>query len=98
MGADLNDAVSKALDQSQQPEQDALSLLHYLIDRFGWAGTVMMRADVESIADRELTDDEWEEVRSTKSWRDMGSTWLELGGWEPVRVALEEAGIEVGDA
>jgi len=95
--SDLNKAVTFALDQSEQPEDDALNLLHYLMERFGWAGTIMTRNDAEVQAGRDLTDEEWEAVRHTKPWRDMGSIWLELDGWEPVTMALDAAGVEIGE-
>lgn len=93
--SDLNRSVSHALDASEQPEQEAMRLLHYLMDRFGWSGTVMTREDAESEAGRELTDREWDEVRNTKSWRDAPSIWNEDGiTWESVRQALDAAGVE----
>ena len=93
--SDLNRAVRHALDASGQPEQDALGLLAYLIDRFGWSGTVMTRLDAESEAGRPLTDREWDEVRNTKAWRDAPTIWNEDGiTWESVRQALDDAAVE----
>ena len=90
-------AVANLLDESEQPEQKAINILHYLMERFGWAGTIMTREDAETQAGRDLTDEEWGTVRHTKPWRDMGSIWLELDGWEPVTMALDAAGIEIGE-
>ena len=96
--SDLNRAVSHALDAASDPEADALGLLHYLKGRFGWSGTVMTRADAETEAGRELTDDEWAAVNDTKSWSDAGSVWNEDGiTWETVREALHQAGVSGGE-
>lgn len=92
--SNLTEAVTHALDQSEHPEDEAIGLLHYLMGRFGWSGTVMTRKDAESIADRELTEDEWDEVRNTKVWRDAPGLWNESGvTWDGVAEALREAGV-----
>lgn len=91
----LNATVNSLLDREEQPEEAALALFHSLMQRFGWSGTVMTRADAESIAERDLTEQEWEEVRNQKPWTDAGSIWNEDGiTWECIRAALENAGIE----
>lgn len=72
-----------------------MRLLYYLMERFGWAGTVVTRADAETEAGRELTDREWSGVRAMRAWRNAPSIWNEDGiTWETVRAALDEAVVE----
>ena len=69
MTATLNDAVSNALDASEQPEQDAINLLLWLRDRYGWAMLVATREDADEVLQNQtdnddvaLTNDEWDLV------------------------------------
>lgn len=91
MAHDLNDAVGKVLNESEKPEQDAIELLVWLRERYGWAGVMFTRTDVEEEVGRELTEEEWERISEQKVWREMGSVILEAGGWEPVYMAINEA-------
>jgi hypothetical protein len=93
----LNETISNYLDNAEDGEGEAINLFHYLRERFGWTGTFMTREDVETVAERKLTDEEWKRVEDTKPWRDWSSIVLETGGWEPVYMALDEANVPYGD-
>lgn len=90
----LTETVSHTLDAADNPEDEALHLFRYLMDRFGWAGTVMTREDAETAAGRGLTDREWDDVTHTWYWRKAAQTWNEIGvTWDTVELSLQEAGI-----
>jgi hypothetical protein len=93
----LRNAVSFALDSMPDPETEAMRLFHHLRDRFGWAGTIFTRMDVESRVERTITDDEWEAVKDTKYWTDMPSVLCEGGAWDIVDDAIREAGLQSCD-
>lgn len=90
----LNELVGKALDTAEDPEQEAIELCLWLQSRYDWTGVTFTRQDVETVVERKLSDEEWESVTATKPWRDTASIILEVGGWEPVYMAIQEAGIE----
>lgn len=89
----LNEAVDNILLNADDPEQEAIDLVAHLRVKFGWAGTLLTRQDVGTELGRPLTDDEWQRVTSHKVWENMGGVWLEGGGWEDVRFALDDVGI-----
>lgn len=69
MNGTLTDTISKALDTSEQPEQDAINLLLWLRDRYGWGMLVATREDADWVLqnqtdndDAALTNDEWDLV------------------------------------
>lgn len=93
----LDDTVDDYLDNSPDPEDEAINLFHHLRNRFGWSGTFMTRADAEEHAGRSLSDEEWGRVWGSKHWNDMPSMWLEMGAWDGLAFALEAAEVEVKD-
>jgi len=95
MTATLNDAVSNALDASEQPEQDAINLLLWLRDRYGWAMLVATREDADEALQGEtgndddaLTDDEWDLVSQNLYLDDDGT--LE-SFWANIQFAVQES-------
>jgi hypothetical protein len=53
-------------------ETQALALFRQFSDEFGWAGVLLTRRDAELAVDRDLSDDEWDQVRNSRSWeRDL---------------------------
>jgi hypothetical protein len=75
-------------------EQEALNRCVWAQDKFGWTGVMMTRDDASSALGRDLTDEEWDKVRTSHYWRDMGSVLLESGLWELVEDALSDAGVQ----
>lgn len=57
-------------------------------------GTTFVRGDVESLAGRPLTKDEWEAVKATYEWHKGIPEALTQHGWEILREALKAAGIK----
>ena len=91
----LNEVVDDYLDNSPDPEQEALNLVVWLQMRYSWATVVFTRQDVETAIDRPITDEEWDKVTATPSWKEMYSILIEGSeGWEPIYMAIEEAGID----
>lgn len=93
----LYELVAQHLDRvhnADSREDLALELVMELENRFNWAVTMFTRKDVETLLGRELAHEEWQEVQRTHAWRDTSSIMLELSEWEPVRMAIEEAGLE----
>jgi hypothetical protein len=74
-------------------EDRGILVLHDLRRRFGWTGTIYTRSDVEGELSRGLTDDEWQRVRDSKSWRNLSDCWAE-DVWEQINGELLAAGIE----
>ena len=82
-------------------EDDALSVLHALQRRFGWAGTMFTRADAESqiedvddageVVERKFTDEEWTRVRATAAWDSVLGEILTERGWDIIRMAIRDA-------
>lgn len=64
-------------------EDEALDLSITLDQKFGWAGTVVTRGDVEAILDTPLTDDQWLRLRNSRDWQ------------VAVAEAMAEAGVAV---
>jgi hypothetical protein len=68
-----------------ESEDDGFSLLRALMWRFGWAGTVFCRGDVESRwqemtdTDVSMPDHIWEKVQSDYAWRHMDEMLSEAG-------------------
>jgi hypothetical protein len=91
----LINTVMKMLNDSNNPEEEALNLLIQLQERFDWTGVMFTRQDVETYVGQGLTDEEWNRVNVTKPWRDAHSIILEGGGWEPLYMAVDEAGINL---
>lgn len=60
--------VEPELDTSTLTEVEALGIVRDLSSRFGWTLTLLTRADAESYADRDLTDEEWDRLRRSKGW------------------------------
>jgi hypothetical protein len=94
----LKEAADRVLRTADDPHEEAMRLFRYFRERFGWAGTVFTRADVETQVDRLVTDDEWRKVSSTQVWQDMGGLMCDSGAWDWVDEAIEQSGIpsEVG--
>lgn len=91
----LTKMVNDYLDNAEDPEQEALTLLWSLWNRFGWMGVIMTKRDAETVAERPLSDEEFEEITRTWWWRKGASTWHEVGiTWDTVRDAVKEAGIQ----
>lgn len=70
-------------------EDEAFNLVYQLEKKFGWAMVLFCRGDVESYirgfseSEHILTDEEWETVRH--SW-----TWRKFGDWAPHSAELFE--------
>lgn len=61
--------------------------------QFGWTGTYLTRQDAESVMERDLTDTEWETVRTSYHWTDIGEELADLAmGW--IADTLNLVGIE----
>jgi hypothetical protein len=58
------------------------------------SGTMFGRGDVESAAGRELTDEEWEQIKATYEWRKGLPDRLTERGWEIIHEALAAVGIK----
>ena len=62
-------------------ENEALQLFSSLRKKFGWAGTVILREDAESVLGRAMTDAEWRKVRQNNAWQKMyarNTDWQEF--------------------
>lgn len=75
-------------------DDDALLLILDTMRKHDFTGFVLTRRDVETEAGRDLTDEEWKEVTRTAAWRKGGSAIAELGGFDIVIDAINQAGLE----
>ena len=95
--SDLTKTVEFALDDLDPTDAEAaaIKLVVKLAARFDWAGTYWTRQDVEEVADRDLTDEEWAQVTDTWDWNNAYSTVAESGvGTDIIMAALEAAGVD----
>jgi hypothetical protein len=60
-------------------EDDALALFAAMRATYGWAGTVMVRGDVEGEYGAPITDAEWELVRTSGFWRHIPDGFASYG-------------------
>lgn len=78
-------------------ESQGHAALHALMDVFGWTGTVFGRGDVESWLNRDMTDEEWEQVRNHKLWYRFIPEGMVEQTWDNIGEVCGELGIESGE-
>ncbi len=77
---------------------DSFEELRTIMDRHGWAGTVFTRADVESVVQRDLTDEEWATVSGSGGWRKLfDNAYVMDVIWDNIRDLCNDLGIEADD-
>lgn len=86
-------------------EDDAIRIYHDLKDRFHWAGTIFVQADVEQALHDEMSEmgkfpspdmaeAVWDRVNTSYLWINMVDGMVEHG-WECLSEAVREAIMEV---
>ena len=76
---------------------EAMSLYHAMQEKFGWAGTVFQREDVDSAAGRDLTDEEWEKVQDSYEWCKGVPERTTERGWDVIYSLVDELGLKGPD-
>lgn len=72
-------------------QAQAMDLIRTFFNEFGFVGTYFTREDAESRIERQMTDAEWERLRSTRAWRrDIEEAMVECS-WDYIEFALEDA-------
>jgi hypothetical protein len=86
-------------------EGDALNVFWAMRDKFGWAGTVFTRDDVDEMLDnneynvrkdgepiinRSFTDEQWTDFTNNKDWYRYVPEWLSEQGWEIIDNVLND--------
>jgi hypothetical protein len=86
-------------------EGDALRVFWAMRDKFGWAGTVFTRDDVDEMLDnneynvrkdgepiinRSFTDEQWTDFTNNKDWYRYVPEWLSEQGWEIIDNVLND--------
>ena len=101
MATDLERLINlDALD-----EEDAFRVFWAMRDKFGWAGTIFTRYDVEGmlenneynvtedgevVFDRSFTDEQWDDFASNKDWYRYVPEWMAEKGWEIIFDVLND--------
>lgn len=75
----------------------ASTTIRALMAKFGFAGTYFVREDVDSVVDREITDEEWDKVQDSWFWYKGIPDALTERGWDVLREAVDDAGIPYAD-
>lgn len=82
-------------------EDDAFRVFSSLRDKFGWAGTVFCRDDVESLLEQYdpineelvnngLTDEQWADFSGSKNWTRYCPEWMCEKGLEIINDLLHD--------
>ena len=70
-----NDRFKRILDAAGNDEATALAAFAALAHKFGWAGPLFTRMDIEKLwhqhAGTELSDEAWEMIRNDHRWLTM---------------------------
>ena len=86
-------------------EGDAFRVFSAMCGKFGWAGTVFTRGDVEGMLEnneynvteegepiigRSFTDEQWTDFTNNKDWYRYVPEWVAEQGWEIVDNVLND--------
>ena len=76
-------------------EDEAFRVFSEMRNKFGWAGTIFTRGDVEGMLEeydpiREFTDEQWEDFSSSKNWHRYFYEYLTEKGWEVIQDLLND--------
>ena len=82
-------------------ESDAFRVFSAMSDKFGWAGTIFTRNDVESMLDTydpehdgktisEFTDEQWVDFTNNKDWFRYVPEWMTEQGWDIIQDVLND--------
>lgn len=85
--------ISKLVEELS--EEEAVALHYAFVRKFGWATVLWTRGDVASQWDlfdcqETITDEEWDAVRATTSWRRFDE-WLSEDSYQIASDAIREA-------
>jgi hypothetical protein len=75
-------------------EREAAALLDQLSERFGWSVAAIGRATIERALGRQLSQEEWQRVRSSRWWTGGVPDAMRAGGTELLPTMLSSLGIE----
>lgn len=100
-----NEMQSADPNMDSLDEEDALRVFTEMRYKFGWAGTVFTRNDVESmlenneynvtedgepIIQRSFTDEQWTDFTNNKDWYRYVPEWMAEQGWEIIDNVLND--------
>ena len=82
-------------------EEDAMRVFTEMRYKFGWAGTIFTRNDVESMLDTydpehdgktisEFTDEQWVDFTNNKDWYRYVPEWMAEQGWDIIQDVLND--------
>lgn len=97
--------VERLINIGALGEEDAFRVFSAMCGKFGWAGTVFTRGDVEGMLENNeynvtedgkpiihhsFTDEQWDDFRSNKDWYRYVPEWVAKQGWEIVDNVLND--------
>lgn len=91
--------IERVINIDALAEEDAFRVFSAMCDKFGWAGTVFTRDDVEGLLEQyvedgeiinEFTDEQWADFSSNKDWHRYVPEWMAEKGWDVIQDILDD--------
>ena len=93
--------IESIIDINALTEDEAFHLFSKMSSKFGWAGTIFTRDDVEGMLEQydlihdgetinKFTDEQWTDFTNNKDWYRYVPEWLHEEGWEIVNNVLDD--------
>ena len=93
--------IESIIDINALTEDEAVRLFSEMSSKFGWAGTIFTRDDVEGMLEQydpihdgetinKFTDEQWDDFSSSKSWHRYCPEWMTEQGWEVIQDFLND--------